>query len=447
MAIDKNQVSVEEAYDAYFSLYTSCCDDNLHHFYDRGKNNEPIRDVDSSDKKAVAEAYLSAAADIAKEALVMGGFKDKEDIMLQYPVFRKCEDLLDNVYKFALTGESNVIVNENTGDEYTVYRIRALKDIPEKNVKRGDLGGFVECEDNLSHFNSCWVAGDAAVYDGAVVEDNALVKDNALVFGQAVVGACATVQEFACVSDKGVFIEDNALIGGSAVVCGDNVSIGGNAQVTGKSLVIGRDYSEIGGTEINGNVTVLDYANIVNCKIDGDSVVISENAFITDTEITGNVKVLGHSVIRNSELEQDAYISCPSLHTDNMLHSHVENSVIRGQARVSGCPKLNYVQMDDRASIESNAHVEHSVLIGKSYVGGNAEVSYSNLSENAMVLDHAVVSCSSKDKLLARSAISGDTIIKGNAKIYGEKISHGVIDKSRPVSHQDKSSKTKERTE
>ena len=103
--------------------------------------------------------------------------------------------------------------------------------------------------------------------------------------------------------------------------------------------------------------------------------------------------------------------------------------------------------MDDRASIESNAHVEHSVLIGKSYVGGNAEVSYSHLSENAMVLNHAVVSCSAKDKLLARSVISGDTIIKGNAKIYGEKISHGVIDKSRPVSHRDKSSKTKERTE
>ncbi|MBQ7417958.1 MAG: hypothetical protein IJV18_07730, partial [Acidaminococcaceae bacterium] len=94
-------------------------------------------------------------------------------------------------YKFALTGESNVIVNENTGDEYTVYRIRALKDIPEKNVKTGDLGGFVESEDNLSHFNSCWVAGDAAVYDGASVEDNALVKDNALVFDQAVIGACA----------------------------------------------------------------------------------------------------------------------------------------------------------------------------------------------------------------------------------------------------------------
>lgn len=94
--MDKPEVTVDEAYDAYFSLYTSCCDDNLHHFSERGKDIEPIKDIDPEDKKAVAEAYLNAAADIAKEALELGGFKNKEEIMSEYPVFKKREDLLSD---------------------------------------------------------------------------------------------------------------------------------------------------------------------------------------------------------------------------------------------------------------------------------------------------------------------------------------------------------------
>ena len=35
--------------------------------------------------------------------------------------------------------------------ENGLYRIRALRDIPEIDVKAGDLGGYVESENNLSH--------------------------------------------------------------------------------------------------------------------------------------------------------------------------------------------------------------------------------------------------------------------------------------------------------
>ena len=36
-------------------------------------------------------------------------------------------------------------------DESGLYRIRALIDIPAYGVEAGDLGGFIEKEDNLSH--------------------------------------------------------------------------------------------------------------------------------------------------------------------------------------------------------------------------------------------------------------------------------------------------------
>lgn len=35
----------------------------------------------------------------------------------------------------------------------TLYRIEALKDF--NDVKKGDKGGFIENEDNLSHYGNC----------------------------------------------------------------------------------------------------------------------------------------------------------------------------------------------------------------------------------------------------------------------------------------------------
>ena len=65
----------------------------------------------------------------------------------------------------------------------TLYRIEALKDFCE--IKKGDKGGFIESEDNLSHEGNAWVYDDACVYDNAFVTDDALVYDNARVYNDA----------------------------------------------------------------------------------------------------------------------------------------------------------------------------------------------------------------------------------------------------------------------
>ena len=46
-----------------------------------------------------------------------------------------------------------------------IYKKRALKDFPD--VKKGDIGGFVESEDNLSHKCNCWIYDKAKVWDDA----------------------------------------------------------------------------------------------------------------------------------------------------------------------------------------------------------------------------------------------------------------------------------------
>ena len=64
--------------------------------------------------------------------------------------------------KYKLTDECITI------GEHKLYRIEALKDFGW--VRKGDKGGFIESEDNLSQRGDCWVSDDANVYGNAKIE-------------------------------------------------------------------------------------------------------------------------------------------------------------------------------------------------------------------------------------------------------------------------------------
>ena len=53
----------------------------------------------------------------------------------------------------------------------TLHRIKAVRSFG--NVKEGDLGGFVEKEENISEDFEAWVWGDAKVWGNAKVSGNA----------------------------------------------------------------------------------------------------------------------------------------------------------------------------------------------------------------------------------------------------------------------------------
>ena len=93
-----------------------------------------------------------------------------------------------------------------------LFRIRALVDIESCGVKKGDKGGFIESENNLSLVSGdAWVSGDARVYGSARVYGNARVSGDARVYGNAWVSGSARVY-------------GNALVSGNARVSG-NVSV------------------------------------------------------------------------------------------------------------------------------------------------------------------------------------------------------------------------------
>lgn len=77
----------------------------------------------------------------------------------------------------------------------TLYRIEALKDFA--NVKKGDKGGYIESEDNLSHIGNCWVSDNAGIFGNAEIFDNAEIFGDAYVYGNAWVCGNARVFGYA----------------------------------------------------------------------------------------------------------------------------------------------------------------------------------------------------------------------------------------------------------
>ena len=106
----------------------------------------------------------------------------------------------------------------------TLCRVQALKDFGD--VKKGDLGGYVESESNLSQTGNAWVYDNAKVYDDAQVIENAKIYSNAEVYGCARVSGNAQIADNAQVFDSAHVYEfarvyNNACVYGNDTVYGE----------------------------------------------------------------------------------------------------------------------------------------------------------------------------------------------------------------------------------
>ena len=183
---------------------------------------------------------------------------------------------METTKKYELSNETIVF------NGVTLHRIKALKDF--SDVKAGNLGGWVEKEENLSQTDNAWVYSNAKVFGNAIVEGNAKVYDNAIAYGKAQV-------------------YDDARVFGFALVCG-SAEIYGNAWV-------------FGNAEIYGNVHIFGHAYIFNNAKVCDNARVFGNA-----EVYDNAKIFGDAKVKG----------------DAIVHG---NAVIRGDAKV--CNKSDYI--------------------------------------------------------------------------------------------------------
>ena len=103
--------------------------------------------------------------------------------------------------KFEFTGETKTIsLFFRTA---TLHRIRAVAEFG--LVKIGDLGGWIEKEENLSHEGKAWVFGDAKVWGNAEVCGDAKVCGNAKVCGDAEVFSASHVLVIGAIGSRDDF--------------------------------------------------------------------------------------------------------------------------------------------------------------------------------------------------------------------------------------------------
>jgi len=183
--------------------------------------------------------------------------------------------------KYELTEETKQVAGR------TLHRIKALIDF--NNISAGDLSGWVESENNLSHYSNSWIFNEAMVYSNAMVSGNAFVSgsakvyDDADVYDEACVRDAAQIYGKAQVSDIAFVVGSaqvfgNACVYENAVVC-DEAKIYGNAEVFGNARVCKQ-------AQIYEHASVFDYAEVdEDTKVHGDADVNS-NAQLNGGEIT-----------------------------------------------------------------------------------------------------------------------------------------------------------------
>lgn len=178
--------------------------------------------------------------------------------------------------KYVLTDET-ITVDDGT----VLHRIKAVRSFG--LIYAGELGGFVESEDNLSHDGNCWIFGDAMVYGYASVSESAHVYDNATInghshiYGNADVMGRALVTKDSSVCGMARVIQDAQIsyswVGGDARVCGNAIvqncgvdcdaEIDGNSYITKNSdLLVFRGFGRAARTTticpaINGDINVV----------------------------------------------------------------------------------------------------------------------------------------------------------------------------------------------
>ena len=204
--------------------------------------------------------------------------------------------------KYELLTNDTIEINGNT-----LYRIRALRDFVD--VKKGDIGGYIQSEVNLSHEGNCWIYGNAVVYEAASVVGNAIVSGNAKIHGNSkVIGNCrifgnAEVYEWEVIEWEGC-VYGASKIYGKAVVTG-NVRVFGYSEIHGCAVICGfsviNGYANISGhSVICDNSTIYDHAIITDkVKLSGNSI-ISGNCRIEGTStLCGLTYIFGDAIVKN----------------------------------------------------------------------------------------------------------------------------------------------------
>ena len=231
--------------------------------------------------------------DIRNTNYIINKFKENEEykdllnsVLEKYPE-RKYKILKDNYKKICI---DNI--------DIIVYRIKALKDFGD--VKKGDIGGYVQSKENLSQLGNCWIYNNAIVSENAKIEDNVKIYDNANVYDNVVISECAKIEGNAKIYDN-TNVSGNAVISDCAKIFG-NVKIKDNAKIHNSSII--KNYAIV-----MESAQIYDYAIIEdNAKVAGNSIIYDNVVICENSLIVGNSIIRDNCIIFRNAVIRDSYI-------------------------------------------------------------------------------------------------------------------------------------------
>ena len=211
-------------------------------------------------------------------------------------------------------------------DGHTLHRIKALKSFRTlKNdywgytINKGDLGGWVESEKNLSQEGNCWIRDNSKVYGEAKITDDRVINESEIHNGVTAGG-------------RGV-INRSKISGCILIYSGSNVVIISDSEIYGDNIVIG------------------DNSDVKESYISGDNICISGNS-----SIHSNSKISGEITIHDSYIEK----------------SHISGAVLVNNSTISN----SIIKTKYHSDIEYRNDIEYGIIIFSS------TIRYSNIYRN-----------------------------------------------------------------
>lgn len=186
--------------------------------------------------------------------------------------------------KFRLTEDKQRMI-----DGTDVYRIEALQDF--NDVKVGDLGGFLEREDNLSfeEGDNSWVYDDSVVYGDSVIEADSIIYKDGMIKDSHVLNGSRVAYD-STVEDS--LIQETQVQSSNIKDTESFSSTVGQANIEGSKLV----FSVIGDTKMKNTF-------IESSETSYGSII--EDSHIEDRTLR-DVRYLGHDTrleLNDSDLE------------------------------------------------------------------------------------------------------------------------------------------------
>lgn len=225
--------------------------------------------------------------------------------------------------KYKLLDEELIIPSTSTWNSAPIpmFRIQALRDIPEAGVKRGQIGGYVSHPAILSHEGACWIGGNAQAISNVQILDDAQIRDNAVICSRFE-GSSITIRERSFIRDKaeiitlkkmGIEPKFHTLIAGSTNI-GNQVKvenvrhISGNVHISNHAII--QD-----GAILKGTITIRDYAHIkANVQLLGntsviDQCIVHEASKLVDCHVSEDAQIAAKQTFIDREFMERAIYS------------------------------------------------------------------------------------------------------------------------------------------